>query len=142
MLSTTGRRRFLMPAVILIVAGAILWLNASKQRNATTEIVRLLRTVCSDIVNDRNPAGRINAADPLLVESMIDHLSKVTSAMGKELEGLEIIVDSGDIDVIGNGHASHTAMIRVAGVDQLGVRIILADGDPLRIIGIWFPDRM
>ena len=131
-----------MPAVILIVAGAIVWLNASKQRNATTEIVALLRVVCSDIVNDRNPTSRINAADPLLIEPMIDHLRKVIPAIGKELEGLEIIVDSGDIDVIGNGDASHTAMIRVAGVDQLGVRIILADGDPLRIIGIWFPDRM
>ena len=142
MLSATGRRRFLIPAIILIVAGAILWLNAGKQRNATTEIVALLRLVCSDIVNDRNPAGRINAADPLLVESMIDHLGKVISAIGKELEGLGIIVASGDVDVIGNVDASHTAMIRVAGVDQLGVRLIHADGDPLRIIGIWFPDRM
>jgi len=139
-LKLTNKRKIFMPIAIILAAVAIAswgWQNESDKVNEVREYVLL---ICEDVANGRDLDSRLGQLNPTIAKRMVDSLKVLCQDLPEDLAGLEIVVHSGDALDIGNGTATHTAMIRTKGTDKLGLRIVYQRmGGDMGIIGIWWP---
>ena len=133
-------RLVVMPLLILAVAGSLaVW--GSQQRQRTTEQVReMVQQVCYEMAHDGDATQQLAATDPLVARPLRSRLRNLLDEQA--LDTLEIHVAAGDVDEIGSARqpATHIAVIRVAGTDRLGLRLLHSGEDePITVIGFWTP---
>ncbi|MHC4107410.1 MAG: hypothetical protein ACYSTY_04910 [Planctomycetota bacterium] len=132
-------RLIIMPVVILAVAAALaVW--GSQQRQRTTEQVReMVQQVCYEMAHDGDVTRRLAGTDPMVARPLVSQLRELIDAQA--LDTLGIDVAAGDVDEIGSAQqpATHIAVIRLAGTERLGLRLLHSGEDELTVIGFWVP---
>ena len=127
-----------MPLAILAVAGGLgLWSSHARTRQQQ-DIQAVVASICNDVLDGRDPAPRLAATDPLIRGRLVERLREVLGGPPGTPPQLEIEVSAGD--TTGAGDATHTAVLRVDGVEAMGLRIRHGgDGPGVAIIGFWTP---
>ena len=127
-----------MPLVILAVAGGLgLWSSHVHTRQHQ-EVQAVVRSICDDVLDGRDPGPRLAATDPLVRGRLVERLREVLT--GGTPPRLAIEVSAGDTNRAARGGATHTAVVRVDGTEAIGLRIRHGgDGPGVAIIGFWTP---
>ena len=136
-------RRLILPLVILAVAGGLgLWSSHVHTRQQQ-EVQAVVASICNDVLAGRDPASRLTATDPLVRGRLVERLREVLGGTGGTPPRLAIEVSAGDTTQAGDavqGHATHTAVLRVDGAAAMGLRIRHPGGGAgVAIIGFWTP---
>ncbi len=129
-----------MPVAIVAVAAALaVW--GSQQSQRTTEQVRgMVQQVCYEMAHDGDATQQLAGTDPMVARPLCSRLRDLLDEQA--LDTLEIDVAAGDVDEIGPAQqpATHIAVIRVAGTERLGLRLLHSGEDAqITVIGFWTP---
>jgi hypothetical protein len=136
------RRQLLLPLVVLVAAVGIAFWASQRELRRIDEARTMILGLCKVAALDEDLTGRIQS-DPLVAQRVSDSLRQIC-AEPDVLPDLQVEVFSGDLDetVVRSGMdpANFSAIVRVAGVDRLGLRL-RHEGDPRHIIvlGYWLP---
>jgi hypothetical protein len=127
------RRRLFMPALILIVGGALAVWGSQRQTQRQTEIRQMVLALCETARAKGDVRALVPTADPSLDVMLNAALVEVCAA--DELEAIDVSVRSGDLP--GQKGATHVATISVLGVDRLALRMSDHDQRPVIIGFTW-----
>jgi hypothetical protein len=136
------RRRIILPVVVLLIAGGIAWWASQRETQRMADIRQMVLGLCKFTAAGEDLAGRLNA-DPFVAQQVAGNLRTVCKSP-QILPSLEVAVFPGDLDVTIAGsaaeQATHSAIVRIDGVDRLGLRL-RHDGQRTRIVilGYWLP---
>jgi hypothetical protein len=128
-------RRYIYPIIIVIVAIGLFYLNEQREAAKQREIRILLLDLGDAARAGDLAADRIPAVDPLLAPSLVKAFRDACSNDGT----MTVEVRKGEPPHRPHGPASHYAILRIAGIDRLGLRLATPD-DRIVILGYWRPD--
>ncbi|MCA9290261.1 MAG: hypothetical protein KDA25_03975 [Phycisphaerales bacterium] len=141
MFTAAGRRRFVMPVLVLLVAGAV-YLVQSRTRGPAPEVIATqIERLCAAIVAGRaadDPTGAMESSD--IVEA------RTVETLRLLLDGrpglATIVVVPGDLPGAPTPASTHVADIGIDGATRLRLRLIAESGvpRPIRLIGFVRPD--
>ncbi len=134
------RRRIIMPLLILAVAAALAVWGSQQSQRTTEQVRRMVQQVCYEIAHDGDATQQLAGTDPMVARPLRSRLRNLLDEQA--LDTLEIDVAAGDVDEIGSARqpATHIAVIRVAGTERLGLRLLHSGEDaPITVIGFWTP---
>jgi hypothetical protein len=113
-----------MPAVILLVAAALLVWSRVRAARAVAEVEHFV----VQVVNDGPPIGAPE------VPGLEEQLGAFRD------QAISVRVVAGDV-AFGDGSATHHAIVEVGGSPQLGLRLVHVHGEPpaIAVVGYWTP---
>ncbi len=133
----TWKRRIILPLFILAIAAVVAVWGSQQRQRRNNEVEAFVTALCGDLAAGRDPA--LNAGD-VLAGPLRSRLAEVIRVAARR--PLSIEVAAGDTPEAGRvpRAATHTAVLRVDGTAELGLRL-LHDGRPgnIAIIGFWTP---
>jgi hypothetical protein len=121
-----------LPLVVLIIGGVFALQGAWRERARLARVERAVEVWCA-------AAGEGRPAVPtavLFIERRVNDALAAVCAMEGE-RTMEVAAGPGPGE--GVSQATHHAIVRVAGVDRLGLRIAFEDERPL-VVGYWRSD--
>ncbi len=128
------RRRLIMPLVILAVAAGLAVWGTMQKGHRVDEVRHLVQRLIDDVAAGRDPSPGLGDTDPAILRLVIATLE------AHPPEAVEAVVRTGDVAAFGDGSATHHAVIRIDGVDRLGLRLVSpGDRQELLIVGYWVP---
>ncbi len=133
-------RLVIMPVVIVAVAAALAIWESQQTPQTTEQVRRMVQQVCYEIAHDGDATQQLAGTDPMVARPLRSRLRNLLDEQA--LDTLEIDVAAGDVDEIGSAQqpATHIAVIRVAGTERLGLRLLHSGEDaPITVIGFWTP---
>ena len=132
-------RRWLLPLVILLAAGALMLWGSQRETQRMEEVRQMVKALCRDVAAGRDVSGRLNAGSAV-GQGALPILQSICPSPDA-IEDLDIVVTPGDIDMgTATGQATHTAILRSGNVDLLGLRVQhRGKNQPITIIGYWLP---
>ncbi len=133
-------RLVIMPVVIVAVAAALAIWESQQTPRTTEQVRRMVQQVCYEIAHDGDATQHLAGTDPMVARPLCSRLRDLLDEQA--LDTLEIDVAAGDVDEIGSAQqpATHIAVIRVAGTERLGLRLLHSGEDaPITVIGFWTP---
>ena len=139
--SQPANRRWLIPLIVLLVGGAIALWASSRETRRIQDIDQMITGLCHDIAAGSDVSARVDQATGAPNARLEAQLRQACSAPDA-LHSLDVHVTPGDYAQTGSfqGTATHTAIIRVAGIEVLGLRIRHNGfGKPIEILGYFKP---
>jgi hypothetical protein len=128
----------IMPLLILLGALVVMYWGSQRDARKKAEIHQYVQQLCNDAADGRIIVDRFNNPNALVV-------AETTAAMKAAwapslIVSRELVVRTGDVPQIGDGSATHTAVLHVNNKDVLGLRIAHGtEGGPIEILGYWTP---
>jgi hypothetical protein len=136
-------RRWLWPAIVLLVAGAIGVWAMRREAARMAAIEQQVRDICIAIGEDRDVTGLLNRDNSAVEEQVLRELQGVIDSR-ETATVIHVRVTPGDTDLAGPSAmpATHTAMIMIGDQEWLGLRIRCADAtSAITILGCFDPAR-
>ena len=138
------RRRWLMPVVVLCIAGGVAWWASARETSRMNDVRSGVRDLCQDIAAGQDVTGRVNPTSKSIEKRIIEAIRKAVPD-ADTAEVIEIMVtpgDAGRMDTLG-AEASHTVALKLEDIDLLTLRVQHRDGPPrVGIIGYSLPDAV
>lgn len=141
LMSGTARRRWLWPAVVLLIGGAIAFWAARRETMRLSAIEQQVRDICRAIADGRDVTGTLNPDNATVERRTIQELRGVIHGPGA-LSIIRVRVTSGDSDRAGptSTPATHTATIMIGEEKLLALRIRCDDAtQPIVVLGYFKP---
>ena len=138
----TGRplwRRLIMPAIILLVGGGVAIWASQRERDRMGRMERHVEEFCAMAAAGEGLVDRLNTADGLLNGPISEALREACAGAAGQTGAISVTVAPGDGPEVRDGRATHAAVIRVDGVERLGLWLTV-ENDEILITGFWLPD--
>jgi len=133
-------RRLIMPLLIVVVAGGILIWGRQSEESNLRDVQEAVHDLCHELYHSP-PGGSL----PELARQMSVRRSvadRIHTAFGDaDWDEVRIDVRNGDTSPpFGDGHATHHAILYVAGQQRIGLRLVYrSDVDHVDVLGYWLP---
>ena len=134
-------RRWLWPAIVLLVAGAIAVWAMRREAARMAAVEQQVRDICIAIGEDRDVTGLLNRDNSAVEQQTLRELRGVIDSR-ETASVIRVRVTPGDTELAGPSAtpATHTAMIMIGDQEWLGLRIRCADAaSPITILGCFDP---
>lgn len=134
--AATVRRRWLMPLVILCVAGAIAVWASAREAAKIQEVEAAMRSLCRDVAAGLDGSAYFDPASDLLRERTAK-LLRSTCPAPEMANVVDVVVRPGDLADAGQlqGRATHTATLSSGGVELLTLRVRYLGSDRIYVVG-------
>lgn len=134
-------RRIVMPLLILVVAGTLLYVGRSHEADQEEEVLSAVIALCEDIA--RNREGDIMSLSRVNQMQLTEGIAtRIAEALDRGLDGFGVVVETGDTMAIngGDGSATHRAYISINNHTSLALRLHHpSDPQRITILGYWIP---
>lgn len=132
-------RRFISPAVVLIVALGIVWWAGERDEQTRRMMHGEVTQLVLASARGEDLAGRIRA-DAMIEPAVRRAIDLIGARIGDDVNALGVAVESGDVEHAAGPEASHHALISISGEAILGLRLT-TDGDGrMVVLGYWVPE--
>ncbi len=135
-------RRLVFPILILLVAAALWMFGRQDQHEDIEHVRRYVRELCMDVAAGRDIDVKLRDSDAHVRRTLPDVLENIIQPpLDQELTELRVRVQPGDHRELGDGSATHTAMIEINDVPMLGLRLYAEEpARRVRVLGYWQVD--
>lgn len=133
------RRRWLMPLVTVLVAGAIAAWSWQRQSRRAQTIQEALATLINDVCAGQDASIAMHASDPMVRSSIAGGIRALCTEDRAWALAIEVV--PGDVEEAGSrrGDATHVATITGAAGRTLGLRIQDRGDQRFLIVGSFVP---
>lgn len=132
-----------MPAIILLVGGAIAWWASAREAQRMKSVEAQTQALCTSLARGDDLTGRLNPRNHAVEERIVSEMRRVLA--GRDDAALvQVKVVSGDSAIGPTGSsampATHTAILHLDDVELLALRVHCDDPDePIVVLGYVTP---